>query len=53
MLLHANPLRDIRHSRRIRAVILAGRLLDRAQLDRLLEEARQSGAVQVQRSLLR
>lgn len=40
VLLDANPLRDIRHSRRIRAVILAGRLLDRAQLDRLLEDAR-------------
>ncbi|HEX8362376.1 MAG TPA: serine hydrolase [Longimicrobium sp.] len=35
VLLDANPLEQIRNTRRINAVILAGRLLDRAQLDRL------------------
>jgi len=39
VLLDANPLTDIRNARRIRAVVLAGKLLDRAALDRLLAEA--------------
>ena len=39
VLLDANPLIDIRNTRRIRAVVLAGRLLDRTALDRLLAEA--------------
>jgi imidazolonepropionase-like amidohydrolase len=39
VLLDANPLIDIRNARRIRAVILAGHILDRAALDRLLVEA--------------
>ena len=39
VLLDANPLTDIRNARRIRAVILAGKLLDRPALDRLLAEA--------------
>jgi imidazolonepropionase-like amidohydrolase len=39
ILLEANPLKDIRHTRRIRAVVLRGRYLDRASLDRLLAEA--------------
>jgi len=39
VLLDANPLTDIRNTRRIRAVVLAGKLLDRSALDRLLEEA--------------
>ena len=39
VLLEANPLADIRNTRRIRAVVLAGRLLDRTALDRLLAEA--------------
>jgi imidazolonepropionase-like amidohydrolase len=39
VLLDANPLEDIRHSRRIRAVVLAGNLFDRAQLDALLPTA--------------
>jgi len=34
-----NPLDDIRNTQRIRAVILNGRLLDRAALDRLLADA--------------
>jgi len=39
VLLDANPLEDIANARRIRAVVLAGRYLDRAALDRLLEQA--------------
>ena len=39
VLLDANPLTDIRNARRIRAVVLAGKLLDRPALDRLLAEA--------------
>jgi imidazolonepropionase-like amidohydrolase len=37
VLLEANPLDDIRNTREIRAVILRGKLLDRAALDQLLE----------------
>lgn len=39
VLLDADPTRDIRNTRRIRAVVLAGRLLERSQLDALLGEA--------------
>ena len=39
LLLDANPLSDIRHTQRIRAVVLAGRLLQRADLDALLDAA--------------
>lgn len=39
VLLDANPLDDIGNTRRIRAVIVNGKLLDRAALDRLLAEA--------------
>ncbi len=39
VLLDANPLDDIRNTRRIRAVIRAGRLLDRTALDALLSSA--------------
>jgi len=38
VLLDADPLADIANARRIRAVIANGRLLDRAELDRLLAE---------------
>lgn len=38
VLLDADPLADIANLRRIDAVVLAGRLLDRAELDRLLHE---------------
>lgn len=37
VLLDANPLEDIRNTRRIEAVVLDGRLLDREELDRILE----------------
>ena len=40
VLLDANPLDDIANVRRIRAVITAGRFLDRGALDRLLTQAR-------------
>jgi hypothetical protein len=39
LLLDADPTRDIRNTRRIRAVVLDGRLLQRDDLDALLEEA--------------
>ncbi|MDR3385640.1 MAG: amidohydrolase family protein [Rudaea sp.] len=39
LLLDADPAKDIRNSRRINAVLLDGRLLRRADLDALLEEA--------------
>jgi hypothetical protein len=39
LVLDANPLDDIRNTRRIRAVIRAGRLLDRTSLDALLSSA--------------
>ena len=41
VLLDADPLRDIRSLRRIRAVVLAGRLLRREQLDAMLGRAAQ------------
>jgi len=37
VLLDANPLDDIANTRRISAVVLAGRYLDRPALDRLLQ----------------
>ena len=37
--LDADPTRDIRNTRRIRAVVFDGRLLQRADLDALLTEA--------------
>ncbi len=44
VVLDANPLDDITNTRRICAVVLNGRLLDRAELDQLLEQARASVA---------
>lgn len=44
ILLSANPLDDIRSSRRIESVWLAGRLYDREALDRLLEFTREQAA---------
>ncbi|HEX2191434.1 MAG TPA: amidohydrolase family protein [Longimicrobiaceae bacterium] len=38
VLLDADPLRDVAHTERIRAVVLDGRLFTRAELDALLEE---------------
>ena len=40
VLLDANPLEDIANLRRIRAVITAGRFLDRSALDQLLTQAK-------------
>ena len=42
VLLDANPLADIRHTTRIRGVVLDGRWLDRAALDALLDQARRA-----------
>ena len=39
VLLDPNPLEDIANVRRIRAVVAAGRFLDRSSLDRLLTQA--------------
>jgi hypothetical protein len=50
VLLDANPLEDIRHTRAIRAVVLNGRLLDRQALDALLSQA-EAAAQAVPRSL--
>jgi imidazolonepropionase-like amidohydrolase len=40
VLLDANPLADITNVRRIRAVVVAGRFLDRDELDSVLEQAK-------------
>jgi imidazolonepropionase-like amidohydrolase len=44
VLLDANPLDDIHNTEKIRAVVLNGRLLDRADLDALLKRAEQFAA---------
>jgi imidazolonepropionase-like amidohydrolase len=44
VLLDANPLADVNNVRRIRAVLVAGRLLDRRALDQLLSQARAAAA---------
>jgi imidazolonepropionase-like amidohydrolase len=44
VLLDANPLDDIANARRIRAVVLAGRYFDRADLDRMLEGVARAAA---------
>jgi 8-hydroxy-5-deazaflavin:NADPH oxidoreductase len=44
VLLDANPLEDIRNTRRIRAVVVNGRLLDRAAIDRLLADVERARA---------
>jgi imidazolonepropionase-like amidohydrolase len=44
LLLDANPLDDIRNTRKIRAIILRGKLLDRATLDNLLTAERSFAA---------
>ena len=46
VLLDGNPLADITNMRRVRAVVLGGRLLDRPALDQLLAEARRAAASQ-------
>jgi imidazolonepropionase-like amidohydrolase len=40
VLLNANPLTDINNVARIQAVVLAGRLLDRNDLDRILADVK-------------
>ncbi len=40
LILDSNPLRSVKATRAIRAVVLHGRLLDRAALDKLLENAK-------------
>lgn len=44
VLLDANPLDDIANTRRIRAVVLAGRYFDRAQLDHMLRQVQKAAA---------
>jgi len=48
LLLSANPLDDIRHLKSIEAVVVAGRLLKREELDSMLSELRQPSATKVQ-----
>jgi imidazolonepropionase-like amidohydrolase len=43
VLLDANPLSDIRHTQKINAVVVNGRLLDRKALDELLAKAAAAG----------
>jgi imidazolonepropionase-like amidohydrolase len=40
VLLDANPLTDIANVRRVRAVVFAGRLLDRIELDKVLAQVK-------------
>ena len=44
LLLDANPIDDIRNTKRIAAVIIRGRLIDRAGLDHMLETAEKAAA---------
>jgi imidazolonepropionase-like amidohydrolase len=44
VLLDADPLTDIRHTRRIQGVLLAGRYYDRAALDRMLGDVERAAA---------
>lgn len=46
VLLDANPLADITNTRRIRAVVLAGRYFDRGALDRMLKGVEQAAAAE-------
>jgi cytosine/adenosine deaminase-related metal-dependent hydrolase len=46
VLLDANPLEDIRHTRRIRTVVANGRLLGRDAIDRMLGKDVESGRLQ-------
>lgn len=53
LLLDANPLEDVRHTRRIAGLFFAGRYLDRAALDELLAFAeQQAGSVRTNLHLL-
>ncbi|MFC0679342.1 amidohydrolase family protein [Lysobacter korlensis] len=53
LLLDANPLEDVRHTRRIRGLFFAGKYLDRAALDELLAFAeQQAGSVRTNLHLL-
>jgi imidazolonepropionase-like amidohydrolase len=44
VLLDANPLEDIGNTRKIRAVVLAGRYFSRADLDRMLKGVEEAAA---------
>jgi cytosine/adenosine deaminase-related metal-dependent hydrolase len=44
VLLNANPLDDIKNTRSVNAVVVNGKLLDRAALDRMLQNARAAAA---------
>jgi len=53
LLLDANPLMDVRHTRRIEGVFLSGKYLDRAALDELLAFAeQQAGSIRTNLHLL-
>jgi imidazolonepropionase-like amidohydrolase len=44
ILLDANPLDDIANTKKIRAVVIAGRYLDRTELDRMLSGVERAAA---------
>ena len=46
VLLDANPLTDIANVRPVRAVVVAGRLLDRKGLDQLLADVKKAATLQ-------
>src|SRR6202521_1546458 len=46
VLLDANPLEDIANTQKIRGVVLAGRYLDRTELDRMLEGGEKAAAAE-------
>jgi imidazolonepropionase-like amidohydrolase len=50
VLLDADPLADIGNTQKIAGVVLAGRYLDRAALDGLLEQAERTAAAEAQSS---
>jgi imidazolonepropionase-like amidohydrolase len=45
VLLNGNPLQDIRNTRKIHAVVVGGRLLDRAALDQMLAEVEAAAGI--------
>jgi imidazolonepropionase-like amidohydrolase len=53
LLLDANPLEDIHHLQQVRAVVLRGRVFDRAALQALLDEVREKPSLSANASVAR
>jgi imidazolonepropionase-like amidohydrolase len=53
LLLDASPLEDIRHLQQVRAVVLRGRVYDRAALQSLLEEVREATPLSAKAAVVR